>query len=396
MAAEVLVAHPALQHAHQLALALHERLMLRCFCSGVPIAAAGDSLPWWLPDSYQRKIKRVEIPAPLRMHPMRFQALLRAGVAFGANGARTDRAHRVFHWFDAWMARRILRLRPKVVVAYENSAFLTFQAAKNIGALCVLDAPSVHHRSGAVLMDTEVTPYTPEINRRKDEEVRLADLILTCSPFAANTYVDNGVSASKVHALLLGAELPGDMAAPQKTSPSAHPRFVFAGALSRRKSIDLIVAAFRRLHQEGLRYELQFVGGVAEPDLLAEVLKTPDASHHAGVAQQDLFPMLAAADCLLLPSRFDSFGMVVAEAMACGTPALVSTQTGAKALIEALPGSGWVVEPTLDSLHLALQRLLRDPTLLHAARNEAIKARDQFSWNAYRRRAGDLFEELVC
>ena len=370
--------------------------MLRCFCSGVPVAAAQDSLPWWLPDSYRKKIKRVEIPAALRMHPVRFQTLLRAGVAFGPTGDRTDRAHRVFHWFDAWMARRVLRLQPKVVVAYENSASLTFQAAKEVGAFCVLDAPSVHHRSGAILMETEVTPYTPEINRRKDEEVRLADLVLTCSPFAANTYVDNGVPSAKVRALLLGAELPGDMTQSPRPGRSGPPRFVFAGALSRRKSVDLIVAAFRRLHDEGHGYELQFVGGVAEQDLLAEVLNTPNATYRAGVAQSDLFPQLAAADCLLLPSRFDSFGMVVAEAMACGTPALVSTQTGAKALIDALPGSGWVIEPTLESLHGALQRLLAEPSLLQAARGEAIKARDQFSWSAYRRRAGDLFEDIVC
>lgn len=390
------MAHPALQHAHQLALALHERLLLRGFYSGVPVAAAGDPLPWWLPDSYQRKIKRVEIPVALRRHPVRFQTLLRAGSAFGSTSARTDRAHRVFHWFDAWMARRVLHLRPKVVVAYENSACLTFRAARKVGALCVLDAPSVHHRSGAILMETELTPYTPEINRRKDEEVDLADLVLTCSPFAAKTYLDNGVAPSKVQPLLLGAELPEDMSSTQGQRSPGPPRFVFAGALSRRKSVDLIVSTFKRLHDEGLRYELQFVGGVAEQDLLREVLNTPNASYHPGVAQRDLFPMLANADCLLLPSRFDSFGMVVAEAMACGTPALVSTQTGAKALIEALPGSGWVVEPTLASLHTTLQCLLRDPTLLQTARAEAIKARDQFSWRAYRRRAGDLFEDLVC
>jgi glycosyltransferase involved in cell wall biosynthesis len=106
--------------------------------------------------------------------------------------------------------------------------------------------------------------------------------------------------------------------------------------------------------------------------------------------------MIAQADCLLLPSRFDSFGMVVAEAMSCGTPAIVSTQTGAKAIIEALPGSGWIVEPELESLHATLRRLLRDPAQLRIARTEAIKATDRFSWEAYRRRAADLFEEFLC
>ena len=393
----VLVAHPTLQHAHQLALALHEKNLLQAFWSGVPIASPGEPLPMWMPERFRRKIKRVDIPASLRVHPLRFQLCLRAGQAVLPESGigLGDLPHRIFRWFDAWTARRIQRIKPKLVIAYENSAYHTFAAAKSVGARCVLDAASLHHRTSIDLMGgRRQSAFDVEVNRRKDAETEMADLILTCSPLAADSYLSQGVPASKVHPLLLGAELPDRLQ--HHRARNGPPRFIFAGVLSRRKSVDLILSAFRRLADEGRAYELEFVGNANDPTLLEQLHATPGASYRPGVAQADLYPLMAAADCLLLPSRFDSFGMVVVEAMACGTPAIVSTQTGAKAIIEEVPGSGWIVEPEGDALHTQLRRLLVDPTQLESARSHAQRAAESYTWQAYRRRATKLLAEALC
>ena len=392
----VLVANPTLLYSHQLALALHEADLLKAFWCGVPVAAPEERLPPWMPEKYRRKVRRLGIPAELRVHPLRFQLCLRGGQAMlpaRVLGPSGDYAHRIFHWFDAWTAKRIAQLKPKVVIAYENSAYHTFAAAKAVGARCVLDAASFHHQTSFDLLPGRRSSFGVEVNRRKDVEAEMADLILTCSPLAAESYVEHGMPASKVHPLLLGAELPGAM--PARAPRSGPPRFIFAGALSRRKSVDLILSAFKRLAAEGLAFELQFVGGVADASLLDQIRETPAASHHAGVAQQDLYPMMAQADCLLLPSRFDSFGMVVAEAMLCGTPALVSTRTGAKAMIEQAPGSGWIVEPDGEALYAQLRQLLLDPAQLQAARAHAERAAQSYTWQAYRRRATKLLTEAL-
>jgi glycosyltransferase involved in cell wall biosynthesis len=393
-----LVAHPTLQHSHQLALALHESKLLQAFWSGVPVASPDEPLPIWMPERFRRKVKRVDIPASMRLHPMRFQLALRAGqLALPESGTGLgDLPHRIFHWFDAWTAQRIRRLKPKLVVAYENSAYHTFAAAKAVGARCVLDAASLHHRTSFDLMNGHRrSAFDVEVNRRKDAETEMADVILTCSPLAADSYLSHGVPASKVHPLLLGAELPARLLQrrPERGGP---PRFIFAGVLSRRKSVDLILSAFKRLADEGLAYEVEFVGNANDTALLDQVRATPGASHRPGVAQSDLYPLMAAADCLLLPSRFDSFGMVVAEAMACGTPALVSTQTGAKAIIEETPGSGWIVEPDGDALHAQLRQLILEPALLENAREHAQRAAESYTWQAYRRRATRLLSEALC
>lgn len=389
----VFVFHPGLQHSHQLALALHERGLLQAFWSGVPVLADGEALPFWLPRTYASKVKSVAIPCELRLHPMLFQALLRAGALLPKSFSREDYAHRNFHFYDWWVAQHIAQLKPKVVVAYENSAYHTFRAAKAIGARCILDAPSLHHVASARLMEFKQTPYLAEINRRKDEEVALADLILTCSPLAAESYVENGVPACKVQPMLLGAELPNGIALWRKHIETLH--FMFAGALSYHKSIDIILQAFNRLHADGLEYRLSFVGGAGEAGWVEAIGKVPNAFYLGGMSQTALYQQLAQADCLLLPSRYDSFGMVVAEAMACGTPAIVSTQTGAKAMIEQFPQSGWIVDCDVDALYRCVKARIQNRDELFAAREAALAASKEFTWQAYRKRVGLLIEDWM-
>jgi glycosyltransferase involved in cell wall biosynthesis len=52
--------------------------------------------------------------------------------------------------------------------------------------------------------------------------------------------------------------------------------------------------------------------------------------------------LYAAADFTLVPSQYESFGQVVSESIACGTPVLVSSQVGAKTVVT--PQTGWVID----------------------------------------------------
>lgn len=388
----VFVSQPGLQHAHQLALALHERGLLQAFWSGVPVLAEGERLPFWLPASYAKRVKSVAIPPELRKHPMVFPALLRAGRFLPRSLSHEDYAHRVFHLYDWWVSKHISSLKPKVVVAFENSAYHTFRAAKAIGARCVLDAPALHHQAAAKILKTPASPYLQEINRRKDEEVAMADLVLTCSPLAADSYLQAGVPANKVHSIFPGATLPAGLISWRRHDQPL--RFTFAGGLRYLKAIDLILKAFERIHADGLPYRLDFAGGEAEPGWIKAIEKVPHTIYHGDLNQAELFQRLAQSDCLLLPSRFDSFGMVVAEAMACGTPAIVSEQTGSKAMIEQFSGAGWVVPCDEDALYQRVKALIMNREALFAARGSALEAAQCFSWENYHKRIGALIEEI--
>lgn len=389
----VLVVHPGLQHSYQLAWGLHEAGVLQRYWSGVPIQSDGSTVSRWLPERWSRKLKRAGFPASFCRHFPRFPLVYRAVGYLPAFLYPADAAHRVDHWFDKWAAQRVAAERPQAVVAYENAALDTFRAAKAIGARCILDAASFHHATGAQLNPVAPTPYLAEINRRKDEEVALADLILTCSPLAAESYVAAGVAPSRLHSLPLGANLPTGNTAWVPHDRPLH--FVFAGALSQRKAIDLIIAAFHSLSVQGLPYQLSFVGGEGEPGWIDKIRVLPGASYIPSLPQPDLFAFLAQADCLLLPSRYDAFGMVVAESMALGTPAIVSQNTGAKVMMEAVPGAGWVVDCTAESLAQCLCARIGDRAGVFGARAHAYRAAQQFTWQAYRRRAGNAIAQWL-
>lgn len=390
---DVFVSHPGLQHAHQLATALNEKDRLQAVWTGTPLVGPAEAPLFWLPKKSALKLKHVNIPPDLRRHPVIFQALLKGGSYLFGSTAYDDYAHRIFHLFDWWVSLHVKQLGPRVVVAFENSATQTFLAAKKIGAYCVLDAPSFHHKTSSDLITVKPSKFREEINRRKDREVELANMVITCSPLAAQSYLKNGVAKNKIRNVLLGATFPPLIG---QWQPHAGPiRFIFAGALSQRKSIDIILSVFNRLATNGFDYRLSFVGGEAESGWVDQIRLTPNAVYHPSMPQSELYKQLSNSDCILLPSRFDSFGMVVAEAMACGTPAVVSTNTGAKAMIEQFPKSGWIVEADEGSLYECVKNRIKNRNELFSARIHAKAASNTFTWGAYRHRIAELSTEWV-
>lgn len=102
---------------------------------------------------------------------------------------------------------------------------------------------------------------------------------------------------------------------------------LFLGRIHRKKGIDLLLDAFGELYDEN---DHLFIAGPSEDMVLAEELdrKAKAFSENAtwaGMIKGDLkWGALRSADALILPSHQENFGMVVAEALAVGTPVLLT------------------------------------------------------------------------
>ncbi len=389
----VLVYHPGMQHAHQLAWALEDAGYLAAFWSGVPIVdSRHPSSGLW--GMAQSRLRAVPIAVGKRRHAVIFPLLrLLLGTRF-FKSVSNDWSHRLDRAYDMWVARRVRKFKPDVVVCYENSALHTFKAARAIGAVCVLDAASVHYQAGRTWLADTVKANPAWVDDQKQQEIELADAILTCSEFATETYRAAGVPIDKLFPMPLGTDLPAIPLLAKATS--GHCRFVFVGSLRRLKGVDVLLDVFEQLAQEGAPVELALIGGIAEQDLADRAAKIPNVSLRPFMPQSALFNEIARHDCLILPSRFDSFGMVVAEAMAVGVPAIVSDRVGAKCIIEQHPESGWIVPCEKDAIKAQILQVVANRENLMLAGKAARRAAQDYSWPSYRSHVVQTLEGIYA
>lgn len=387
----ILVTHPGMQHAYQLAWALEDAGHLSAFWSGVPMVDSRhpkDGL-WGL---VGHRLRAVPIAADKRRHAVIFPLLrkLLGTRLFGR--VANDWNHRIDRAYDAWVAQRVRNLKPDLVVCYENSALHTFRAAQAVGAVCVLDAASIHYQAGRAWLADTVKANPAWVDVQKQQEIDLADAILTCSESAAETYRAAGVPTEKLFPVPLGTILPNF---PLTDKGTAGPcRFVFVGSLRRLKGVDVLLDVFTELAREGIPVELALLGDVAERDLADRAEKMRNVTHRPFMPQSRLFAEVARHDCLLLPSRFDSFGMVVPEAMAVGLPAIVSDRVGAKCIIEQHPEAGWIVPFEKNAIKVQILRVVANRESLGTAGRAARRAAQDYSWESYRLRVVQTLEAI--
>jgi D-inositol-3-phosphate glycosyltransferase len=192
-----------------------------------------------------------------------------------------------------------------------------------------------------------------------------------------------------------------------------NPLVLFVGRVDAMKGIDTLLEAFARLRQHhwaGLPPKLVFVGGTLLHDIDGERLG-PDLRPVAtragelgirddilfrGSAPQEQLPdYYAAATVAAVPSRYESFGLVAVEAMACGLPVVASRAGGLKFTVEE-EVSGLLVPPSdASALAAALARVIDNRDLRSSLQVGARQAAVRFSWQSIGPAMLRLYERLA-
>jgi glycosyltransferase involved in cell wall biosynthesis len=132
---------------------------------------------------------------------------------------------------------------------------------------------------------------------------------------------------------------------------------LFVGRLDRQKGLDILLEAFGRARQRRRDLRLHIVGTAVRKDAAAITL--PEGATLAGwIDPTHVDDWYRSADALLVPSRWEGFGLVVPESLRNGTPVLCSDRGALPGLVE--PGETGAVFPLeVDALSKLLAGLKR-------------------------------------
>lgn len=169
--------------------------------------------------------------------------------------------------------------------------------------------------------------------------------------------------------------------------------FLFVGSGYARKGLSTVFEALSRIDNPSVKL---LVAGrdrrAGEYARLAARLGIAPRVRMLG-ERGDVAPLYAAADCFILPTRYDPFPNTVLEAMAMGLPAIVSRRCGAAEIIES-GENGWLCEPDAPD---ELANLIGHAAHLSGREKQGMAARrtaERFGIDDMARQLMDLYSKL--
>jgi glycosyltransferase involved in cell wall biosynthesis len=179
-----------------------------------------------------------------------------------------------------------------------------------------------------------------------------------------------------------------------KRTVNPSPVFLFCGQMIERKGIDLLLAAFRRIREEGIAAKLLLAG--RETDLVDHPLH-PDIELVGFQAPEDLPKLFARADAFVLPSRHDGWGVVINQAIGASLPIISTSAVGAACDLVKDGINGVIVPPgELEPLIDAMRRLAIDSALRQTMSEAASSLAQDLSPESGARRWLEILQTDPC
>jgi D-inositol-3-phosphate glycosyltransferase len=301
------------------------------------------------------------------------------------------------YWLSGWAARELQREWGVPVV----QMFHTLGKMKD----AVADGPAQREAENRARVEQEILAF--------------ADRIVAATPLDRQQLLDlYQVAEDKIVVIPCGVNLerfhPMPLPEAQRLVgvPEGRRMFLFVGRLDPVKGLNVLLEAMceltERLHLHSARdLSLAIIGGDSESHLeammddtkcLQEIIRDKgldDLVLFLGPrAQEQLPPYYAAAVACVMPSLYESFGMVALEAMACGTPVIASRVGGLTFTVR--DGETGYLVPERDPKALAdkLELLLHNECLRQRLGRRAAQVALGYSWEVVTESIEQLYAEL--
>lgn len=238
----------------------------------------------------------------------------------------------------------------------------------------------VHH---PLCLENGLPPQQADtLQRLECQALKLCQTVIATSDHTREQLQTLSIYPGPIAVVEPGCEA-GPISAGSQTSETA---FICVGSITPRKGQDLLIKALARLPPDTPPWHCHLIGSMELAPPFAEAVASQimrsglanEVTLHGPLSAAALTRAYTTADCLILPSRYEGYGMVINEAIAHGLPVITTT---AGALADTLPPAAGLAVPPEDAaaLQQAIQRFLKDSTLQQQLRTGARNARENLT-----------------
>ncbi|MEI8230244.1 MAG: glycosyltransferase family 4 protein [Candidatus Peregrinibacteria bacterium] len=317
-----------------------------------------------------------------------------------------DLGHAV-HLFTETSVAVTEKINPDVIHCHD---WMTYDAAVKVSK--TKDRPLVAHIHATELDRTHFHP-NEWIYQRERSGFKSANRIIAVSQYTKNILVQHyGIDGDKITVVHNGTDETVTQEAPyvpvhhqtdverplQSIIPTGkkHPLVLFLGRLTIQKGPRHFLQMAAAVHK--FRPDVQFIvagDGHMLPSLMKEAvhLGLQDCMVFAGkVSGTEARKLFLQADCFVMPSLSEPFGLVALEAVAGKTPVIVSKQSGVSEVLgHAFKVDFWDTEKMAD----CVLTVLRETPLAHQLMSEAPRILQKLTWGNQAGHVRSIYEDLL-
>ncbi|MFN3420616.1 MAG: glycosyltransferase [Armatimonadota bacterium] len=203
------------------------------------------------------------------------------------------------------------------------------------------------------------------------------------------TVIPNGIEMTRIREM--SAMVDNDQ--PKKSSL----RLVTVGRLHPAKGIDVLLHALAKINHQGHSWECYILGDGPERLRLMQLARELELDERISFVGYERNPYiwLRKADIFVSPSRWETFGIAIVEAMALGLPVIATATDGAVDIID--DGVDGLLVPVEDASALAdaITELMHNPSLRQRLGEKAKQKAQQFDAPLIAQQYAELLEQLA-
>ncbi len=290
---------------------------------------------------------------------------------------------------------RIIRYeRPQIVnlhyIAQNAFYVLAAQQFANFKLVVNLHGTDIEHHSHRSWPSRWLTRTT----------LRRADIVLSNSAYIL-AQAEHIMPEVKVKSAVVGNGVHPEEFSTNEEFRHARPYILSIGSFIPNKGFDTLIRAFTQVNQEHPGVDLLIAGDGYEREScrrLADRLDIGNVVHFLGKIDHSLVPaLLKGCELFVLPSRVESFGIVVLEAMAAGKTVVATMVGGVPEILTHMRDGVLVEAEAPDKLAEEICSLLKDPELGRRLGAQAYHTvRERFTWAEVVRRYIYAYETVVA